>query len=74
MTGCVSERRTAEVRWRVPELYFPDFPVLDGGEDRGDGTVSAPESYFRELLAFRTLYEALAESYEGYRELYGGGD
>lgn len=74
MTGCVSERRTAETVWRVPDLYFPEFPVLSGGEDLGDGTVRAPESYFRELLVFRTLYDALSDSWEDYKELYGGGD
>lgn len=73
-TGCVSQPVRAEIVWRIPELSFPEFPVLSGGEDCGDGTVRAPESYFRELLVFRALYEALAESYEDYRELYGGGN
>lgn len=71
LTGCATARPTVEVRTVVPELDFPAFPVLEGGEASGDGNVTAPESYFRDLLAFRVMYEALAEAYGRYRELYG---
>lgn len=76
---CVSCRTTVEYIekpvYYVPELNFPEFPVVSDYDISEDGEkVTVESDYFRKILIFRTQYRSLRDRYNEIKDLYCGGD
>ena len=76
---CVSCRTTVEYIekpvYYVPELDFPDFPVVSDYDISDDGErVTVEADYFRKILMFRANYRSVRDEYKEIKDLYCGGD
>lgn len=72
LTGCVSPRIEYVEKPMVPALSFPVFPVLEGGEKKGDGTVSVPEEWIVRLSDYRIRIEETEKTYMDLKALCEG--
>lgn len=62
---CFISCRTIQtkVEYKVPEIVFPDFPVM-GEYELKEGKVITDEEFFRKLLAFKMMYAEAVADYE----------
>ena len=59
----------------VPEIEFPEFPLVDSYSINEDGNkVTVDAEFFRKLLIFKTQYNSSVLEYENKKELYSGGN
>lgn len=67
----VSCKTTDVMQERVimPELVFPDFPILSSATDNGD-TVTIPKAYFFALAEYKIRIEQTRADYNALREIY----
>lgn len=65
MTCFISCRTTqTKVEYKVPEIVFPDFPVLGEYEIIENEKVVTDSNFFRQLLTFKIMYEEAVADYE----------
>ena len=68
--SCVTKKVETEVY--MPEIDFPDFPLMDGYQILEDGRVAIDANYFRKLLIFKTEYEDLILEYQEKKNIKEG--
>lgn len=63
---CFISCKTVEtkVEYKVPEIVFPDFPVLGEYKIMDDGWVLTEGNFFRQLLTFKIMYDETVADYE----------
>lgn len=69
-----SSCKTTEIKYHVPDIDFPDFPVLGDYEIMDNGNVSTSAEYFRRLLIFRTQYNELILEYNEKKQTLNEGE
>lgn len=70
LTSCVSDRIVYVDRPVVPELVFPVFPALEGGERNDDGTVSVPGEWLVRIAEYKIRIEETKKTYGDIKALY----
>lgn len=70
LSSCASNGTREKVF--VPELVFPVFPSLDGGEKKSDGTVSVSGEWLVRLAEYRIRIEETEKNYNDIKALYEG--
>ena len=73
LTSCLSPKKPAEsvrIEYFVPELTFPDFPVLTDAVRNNDGTVSVSSDWIVLLAEYKIRIEETEETYNDLRALY----
>lgn len=63
---CFISCRTIQtkVEYKVPEIVFPDFPVLGEYEIIENEKVVTDSNFFRQLLTFKIMYAEAVSDYE----------
>lgn len=61
-SSCNTAKVVEIEKYVVPNLDFPEFPILDDYSWE-DGKVTTNEEFFRRLLMFRTAYWDLIDEY-----------
>lgn len=72
LTSCVSGRIEYIEKPYVPEITFPTFPVLDGGEENIDGNIVVPAEWIVRLAEYKIRIEETEKNYSELKALYEG--
>lgn len=54
----------------VPEITFPVFPTLDGGNENEDGSITVPAEWVLQLAEYKIRIEETEKNYNEIKELY----
>ena len=57
LTSCVSNEVVYVDKPYIPDLDFPTFPVLEGGEDNGNSTVTVSSDWILRLAEYKIRIE-----------------
>lgn len=72
LMSCVSGRIEYIEKPYVPEITFPAFPVLDGGEENADGNIVVPAEWILRLAEYKIRIEETEKNYNELKALYEG--
>lgn len=67
--SCRTTRTIKEETIYIPEIEWPQFPLLGDYEKTKDGRVIVDENYFVNLLIFRTSYYDVISEYNDKKKL-----
>lgn len=56
----------------LPELVFPEFPVLEGGVKNADGTVTVPSYWIVRLAEYKIRIGETEKNYLDLKAIYDG--
>lgn len=71
LMSCVTTKTKTEIKYIVPELYFPMFPDLSNFEyERMKNGVFVSDEYIVGLSKYKILIEETEKTYNDLKELY----
>lgn len=69
LTSCVSTK----IKYVVPDIDFPTFPLVENISNNGDGTVTVDSDWIVRLAEYSIKIKETEDNYMGIKELYENG-